>query len=108
MNIYLRDVVCTSRDGDRFWKMPECFIRGSTIKFLRIPDEVIDNFKEDSSNRPNLKSRNEFQARPGIGRGNSAGGAQRGGKNSGGQNRSGRPSSMSSSASNSSINKNKK
>ena len=60
MNIYLRDVVCTSRDGDRFWKMPECFIRGSTIKFLRIPDEVIDNFKEDSNNRPNLKSRNEL------------------------------------------------
>ena len=28
------------QDGDRFWKMPECFIRGSTIKYLRIPDEV--------------------------------------------------------------------
>ena len=35
--------VCLSvclQDGDKFWKMPECFIRGSTIKYLRIPDEV--------------------------------------------------------------------
>lgn len=31
--------------------MPECYIRGSTIKYLRIPDEVIDNYKEDNSNR---------------------------------------------------------
>jgi U6 snRNA-associated Sm-like protein LSm4 len=107
MNIYLTQVICTSRDGDRFWKMPECFIRGSTIKFLRIPDEVIDNFKEDSSNRPNMKSRGEFSARPGVGRGGGAGG-QRGGKTAGGGNRPGRPGSMSSSASNSSINKNKK
>ena len=28
------------KDGDRFWKMPECFIKGSMIKYLRIPDEV--------------------------------------------------------------------
>lgn len=28
------------QDGDRFWKIPECYIRGSNIKYLRIPDEV--------------------------------------------------------------------
>lgn len=28
--------------------MPECYIRGSTIKYLRIPDEVIDMVKEDA------------------------------------------------------------
>ena len=27
--------------------MPECYIRGSTIKYLRIPDEVIDMVKEE-------------------------------------------------------------
>ncbi|XP_022106962.1 U6 snRNA-associated Sm-like protein LSm4 isoform X3 [Acanthaster planci] len=47
MNINLREVICTSRDGDRFWRMPECYIRGSTIKYLRIPDEVIDMVKEE-------------------------------------------------------------
>lgn len=34
--------------------MPECYIRGSTIKYLRIPDEVIDMVKEDAQ----AKSRN--------------------------------------------------
>lgn len=35
------------QDGDKFWRMNECYIRGSTIKYLRIPDEVIDLVKED-------------------------------------------------------------
>lgn len=43
MNINLREVICTSRDGDRFWRMPEVYIRGSTIKYLRIPDEVSES-----------------------------------------------------------------
>ena len=47
MNINLREVICTSRDGDRFWRMPECYIRGSNLKYLRIPDEVIDLVKEE-------------------------------------------------------------
>jgi U6 snRNA-associated Sm-like protein LSm4 len=47
MNINLREVICTSKDGDKFWRMNECYIRGSTIKYLRIPDEVIDLVKED-------------------------------------------------------------
>ncbi|MBA0583266.1 hypothetical protein Gorai_014131, partial [Gossypium raimondii] len=34
MNIHLREVICTSKDGDRFWRMPECYIRGNTIKYL--------------------------------------------------------------------------
>jgi U6 snRNA-associated Sm-like protein LSm4 len=41
--------------------MPECYIRGSTIKYLRIPDEVIDMVKEDilvkSRGRGELKGR---------------------------------------------------
>uniref|UniRef100_A0A0V0JA60 U6 snRNA-associated Sm-like protein LSm4 n=2 Tax=Schistocephalus solidus TaxID=70667 RepID=A0A0V0JA60_SCHSO len=47
MNIHLKEVICTSKDGDRFWKMPECYIRGGIIKYLRIPDDVIDKVKED-------------------------------------------------------------
>lgn len=35
------------KDGDKFWRMPECYIRGSTIKYLRIPDEIIDMVKEE-------------------------------------------------------------
>jgi U6 snRNA-associated Sm-like protein LSm4 len=47
MNICLKDVICTSKDGDRFWKMPECYIRGNSIKYLRIPDEIIDTVAEE-------------------------------------------------------------
>ncbi|CAG7835262.1 unnamed protein product [Allacma fusca] len=49
MNICLRDVICTSRDGDKFWRMPECYIRGTNIKYLRIPDEVIELVKEEQT-----------------------------------------------------------
>uniref|UniRef100_A0A1B0A5P7 LSM domain-containing protein n=1 Tax=Glossina pallidipes TaxID=7398 RepID=A0A1B0A5P7_GLOPL len=28
-------------DGDRFWRMSKCYIRGNTIKYLRIADELI-------------------------------------------------------------------
>lgn len=34
------------QDGDRFWRMPEAYIRGNTIKYLRVPDEVLDKAKE--------------------------------------------------------------
>nr|CAD7455942.1 unnamed protein product [Timema tahoe] len=73
MNINLREVICTSRDGDKFWRMPECYIRGSTIKYLRIPDEVIDMVKEEtivkSRGRGEMKGRGGGQARGrGVGR----------------------------------------
>ncbi|CAD1479776.1 unnamed protein product, partial [Heterotrigona itama] len=72
MNINLREVICTSRDGDKFWRMPECYIRGSTIKYLRIPDEVIDMVKEDvqmkSRGRGEMKGRGQSQRGRGSGR----------------------------------------
>ncbi|KAL1195440.1 putative U6 snRNA-associated Sm-like protein LSm4 [Cardamine amara subsp. amara] len=73
MNIHLREVICTSYDGDRFWRMPECFIRGNTVKYLRIPDQVIDKVQEENTRtdrRPPVVARG---AR-GQGRGASMGG----------------------------------
>jgi U6 snRNA-associated Sm-like protein LSm4 len=46
MNLHLRDPVCTARNGDRFWKLPECYIRGNNIKYFRCPDEVKDLVKD--------------------------------------------------------------
>ncbi|XP_013379763.1 U6 snRNA-associated Sm-like protein LSm4 [Lingula anatina] len=90
MNINLREVICTSRDGDRFWRMPECYIRGSTIKYLRIPDEVIDMVKEEviqksSRGRGDMKGRGGGQrGRGGPGRGAFGGrGGGRGGRGGG-------------------------
>eukprot|EP01031_Cornospumella_fuschlensis_P048030 gene48030-58831_t len=47
MNICLKDVICTSKDGDRFWRIPECYIRGNSIKYLRVPDEIINAVAEE-------------------------------------------------------------
>lgn len=34
MNITLREVYQTSSEGDRFWKLRECYIRGSTVRVV--------------------------------------------------------------------------
>ncbi|KAI3448574.1 hypothetical protein Pfo_005239 [Paulownia fortunei] len=56
----------SSKDGDRFWRMPECYIRGNTIKYLRVPDEVIDKVQEETKSRSDRKP-------PGVGRGRGRG-----------------------------------
>jgi U6 snRNA-associated Sm-like protein LSm4 len=58
--------------------MTECYIRGSTIKYLRIPDEIIDMVKEEIA--PKSKSRGEFRGRGGSGGARGRGGPGRGGK----------------------------
>jgi small nuclear ribonucleoprotein (snRNP)-like protein len=81
MNIHLREVICTSKDGDRFWRMPECYIRGNTIKYLRVPDEVIDKVQEETVKRSDRKPTVGGRGR-GRGRGEESGrgGGGRGGK----------------------------
>ncbi|XP_043108752.1 U6 snRNA-associated Sm-like protein LSm4 [Puntigrus tetrazona] len=76
MNINLREVICTSRDGDKFWRMPECYIRGSTIKYLRIPDEIIDMVKEEVMSKGRGRGGMQQNKPQGKGRG---GGPGRGG-----------------------------
>lgn len=55
--------------------MPECYIRGSTIKYLRIPDEVIDMVKDEivlkSRGRGEMKGRGGQRGGPRGGRGES-------------------------------------
>ena len=38
-----------AQTGDTFTKIPEVYIRGNTIKYLRIPEEVIDKVQEDAN-----------------------------------------------------------
>ncbi|KAL0371438.1 UNVERIFIED_CONTAM: DNA mismatch repair protein PMS1 [Sesamum angustifolium] len=94
MNIHLREVICTSKDGDRFWRMPECYIRGNTIKYLRVPDEVIDKVQEETKSRSDRKppgvgrgrgrGREDSSKAKGVGRGMEEGGARGGGRGRGG------------------------
>uniref|UniRef100_A0A6M2DIH1 U6 snRNA-associated Sm-like protein LSm4 n=1 Tax=Xenopsylla cheopis TaxID=163159 RepID=A0A6M2DIH1_XENCH len=88
MNINLREVICTSRDGDKFWRMPECYIRGSTIKYLRIPDEVIDMVKEETM----IKGQRRGDMKGG--RGGSQRGRGGGGRGSFGGGRGGKPAPL--------------
>ena len=49
MNITLREVYQTSADADRFYRLKECYIRGSTIKYLRVPEVLLDEVKEEQA-----------------------------------------------------------
>ncbi|KIJ98924.1 hypothetical protein K443DRAFT_680370 [Laccaria amethystina LaAM-08-1] len=93
MNITLREVYQTNPDGDRFWKLKECYIRGSTIKYLRVPDTLLDAVK-DEQNRAREAGRS---ARGGSGGGGGGmgsrggrGGPMRGGRGGRGPIRGGR------------------
>ena len=51
MNVMMREVYLTSADPEnpRFHKLPECYIRGSTIKYMRLPDKLLDEVKEEQT-----------------------------------------------------------
>ena len=72
MNMQLKEAVLTSKDGDKFWKLDEVFLRGNNVKYVRVPDEVIDIAKEEA-----LKAADAAAAMRGGrgGRGGYAGGA---------------------------------
>ena len=57
MNVHLREVICTSKDGDRFWRMANCYVRGNTIKYICVPDEVIADL---------VRGWNTQMGRPGV------------------------------------------
>ncbi|CBQ69261.1 related to U6 snRNA-associated Sm-like protein LSm4 [Sporisorium reilianum SRZ2] len=86
MNLTLREVYETSASGEQFWKQKECYIRGSTIKYCRVADSVIDQVKEHEEHA--RKQRQHAGAGAGLSGGVSLGarpsGGARGGYNRGG------------------------
>lgn len=42
MNLNMTKVTCTSREGDKFWRMSGIYIKGSTIKYMSIPENVLE------------------------------------------------------------------
>lgn len=94
MNLILREVVQTSPEGDRFCKLPEVYVRGNNvgppslplrqcvgwlncanihiyaqIKYLRIPEEIIDIVKEQQAARESSRGRGGGYGYRGDGRG---------------------------------------
>ncbi|KAG0150996.1 hypothetical protein CROQUDRAFT_72528, partial [Cronartium quercuum f. sp. fusiforme G11] len=59
MNLTMREVYLTSADGEKFWKLSECYVRGNTIKYIRVTDNVIDIVKqqEDTYRQQNRSAR---------------------------------------------------
>ena len=55
MNIHLKEVICTSKDGESFWRMKEVFIRGNTIKYVRVPDDTLGKAVEDKPRKPGAR-----------------------------------------------------
>lgn len=67
MNLTLKEVVQTSPEGDRFFRLPEAYVRGNNvsflkrnwrergwlikgqIKYLRVPDEIVEVVKEQQA-----------------------------------------------------------
>mmetsp|Transcript_10983 Transcript_10983/g.16906 ORF Transcript_10983/g.16906 Transcript_10983/m.16906 type:complete len:138 (+) Transcript_10983:120-533(+) len=98
MNMNLQEVICTSRDGDRFWKLPSCYIRGSSVKYLRLPPDLLDKASEMEENEQPQRGGRGGRGRGGRGRDGGGrgrggrgrgrdGGSGRGGRNSGGRGR---------------------
>ncbi|KAI9934892.1 hypothetical protein ASPWEDRAFT_44433 [Aspergillus wentii DTO 134E9] len=57
MNLILKEVVQTSPEGDRFFRLPEVYIRGNNIKYLRIPEEIVEVVREQQQNQPQHRGR---------------------------------------------------
>ncbi|GFP53576.1 hypothetical protein ACSS6W_001133 [Trichoderma asperelloides] len=51
MNLTLKEVVQTSPEGDKFMRLPEVYVKGNNIKYLRVPDEIIDQVTEQQKNQ---------------------------------------------------------
>lgn len=48
------------QDGASFWKVAECFVRGSAVKYVRLQEELVDSVKD-------IKTQREFPALVGFG-----------------------------------------
>ncbi|KAL7580765.1 hypothetical protein ACA910_001046 [Epithemia clementina (nom. ined.)] len=81
MNMNLSNVICTVADGSKFYKLPSAYIRGSAIKYLRLPDTVLEQAKELAQKEEEQQQQNRNQQqyhRGGGGRGPRGAGGGRG------------------------------
>ncbi|EER39484.1 small nuclear ribonucleoprotein [Histoplasma capsulatum var. duboisii H88] len=83
MNLILKEVVQTSPEGDRFFRLPEVYVRGNNIKYLRVPEEVVDLAKDQQQNQSSNRTRGSQQHRGDGGRLDRARGGGRGGRGRG-------------------------
>ncbi|KAI4736604.1 Sm-like ribonucleoprotein [Aureobasidium sp. EXF-12298] len=88
MNLTLKEVIQTSPEGDRFFRLPECYVRGNNIKYLRMEDEIVDLVKDQQASQQAARGgRGGGQGGRGDhnGRGDRGGRGGRGGRGRGGR-----------------------
>ncbi|KAL8740223.1 MAG: hypothetical protein Q9190_007048 [Brigantiaea leucoxantha] len=78
MNLTLKEVVQTSPEGDKFFRLPEVYVRGNNIKYLRVPDEIVDLVKDQQQNQSSGRGRGGGAQRGAIDRGRGIRGGGRG------------------------------
>ena len=78
MNMHLRDVYQINATADKFLKIPDCYIRGSSVKYIRVPEQLADMVKEeDNKNAQNKgKGKKGKKGKGKAGRGEAAGPAK--------------------------------
>jgi U6 snRNA-associated Sm-like protein LSm4 len=70
MNITLKQVIFTSANADKFFKLPEIYIRGNMIKYIRVPDEIIIKIRDEQLARREQSTNKRGRGAPrGRGRG---------------------------------------
>lgn len=84
MNLTLKEVVQTSPEGDKFFRLPECYVRGNNIKYLRVPDEIVDLVKDQQQAQQSQRGGRGGGQQRGDSRGARGG---RGGERGGGRGR---------------------
>ena len=70
--------------------MPEAYLRGNTIKYMRVPDEVLDKAKESDLRREERRPAGRGRGRGRGGPGRGEGGRGDGGRGGAGGGRGGR------------------
>lgn len=54
MNLKLKEITYTSSDAEKFWKVPEGFIRGNNIKSIQFKEGLIEKLEEQKEKMMNI------------------------------------------------------
>lgn len=81
MNLTLSNVIQSSANGDDFLKIPEVYVRGNHIKYLRLPNEVMDNARQQALDNSKYNNNNRRDHRGGNRRDNRGGNRGYGNRN---------------------------
>ncbi|ORY65020.1 uncharacterized protein BCR38DRAFT_431656 [Pseudomassariella vexata] len=78
MNLTLKEVVQSNPEADKFVRLPEVYVKGNNIKYLRVPDDIIDQVKDQQHGQ-----QGNFRGGRGGQRGDHSGRGDRGGRGRG-------------------------